>query len=315
MAKLVPHGKQSFFNNDGDPLAGGFVYMYVPGGTVNKDTWQNEEESVLNSNPIILDGNGRTVIYGNGTYRQLVKANDGEGNPGVTIWDKEVAVYSERLILWAGTATGTANNITATLVSGVLTELSGDPVGGQLVFFMAGVTNTGPVQLTVLWAGGDNGPVQVSKNTSIGPAPLVGGEIVAGNLVQVFYDDASGQWIIINPLPVATLIIPAVFSVDQPFAGQTCVLVLVRSYSLAATAPGSVAYAEDIATGSVAINIRKNGTVIGTVTFTGAANAGVIVLANAVEFVAGDRLVLEFPSSVDATLGALGVTFKLTRAA
>lgn len=82
-AVLLPNGKQSFFDLNGDPLVGGKVYFYVPETLVPKDTWQDSEQLVLNTNPVVLDERGEAVIYGVGTYRQILK--DANGN---TIWDQ-----------------------------------------------------------------------------------------------------------------------------------------------------------------------------------------------------------------------------------
>lgn len=84
--QLLPNGKQSFFDNNGDPLAGGTVTFYIPGTTTEKDTWQDRDQSALNTNPVVLDAGGRAVIWGSGAYRQVVK--DSLGN---LIWDQIVA--------------------------------------------------------------------------------------------------------------------------------------------------------------------------------------------------------------------------------
>ena len=81
-ASLLPSAKQTFFDANGNPLAGGKVYFYIPSTTTAKDTWQDSGKVALNTNPVVLDSSGQAVIYGDGTYRQLVK--DSLGN---TIWD------------------------------------------------------------------------------------------------------------------------------------------------------------------------------------------------------------------------------------
>lgn len=86
MAALLPNAKQFFVDANGAPLAGGTVAFYVPGTTVPKDTWQDAAGTILNTNPVILDSSGRAVIYGSGSYRQIVK--DSLGN---TIWDQNTA--------------------------------------------------------------------------------------------------------------------------------------------------------------------------------------------------------------------------------
>ena len=85
IAQLMPNGEQTFVDANGVPLAGGTVGMYVPntGNSVFKNTWQDEGETILNTNPILLDSAGRCIIYGNGKYQQLVK--DRLGN---VIWNQ-----------------------------------------------------------------------------------------------------------------------------------------------------------------------------------------------------------------------------------
>lgn len=82
-ATLLPNGKQQFIDINGKPLVGGTVGMYVPATLIFKSTWQDNGESILNTNPVVLDSRGQALIYGSGTYRQILK--DALGN---TIWDE-----------------------------------------------------------------------------------------------------------------------------------------------------------------------------------------------------------------------------------
>jgi hypothetical protein len=85
MATQLQNGKQQFLDSNGDPLVGGKVYHYIPSTSTLKDTWQDQAQTILNTNPIILDSNGQAVIWGDGAYRQLLTdAAD------VVIWDQEV---------------------------------------------------------------------------------------------------------------------------------------------------------------------------------------------------------------------------------
>lgn len=71
-ATLLPNAETQFTDSNGKPLAGGSVYFYVPNTTTPKPTWQDSGQTILNTNPIILDGGGRAIIWGQGTYRQVV---------------------------------------------------------------------------------------------------------------------------------------------------------------------------------------------------------------------------------------------------
>lgn len=80
----LPPGKQTFVDPlTGEPMVGGLVYHWIPGTDTPKDTWADEAETVLNTNPIVLDGAGQCTIWGEGLYRQrLVTA------AGVQKWDE-----------------------------------------------------------------------------------------------------------------------------------------------------------------------------------------------------------------------------------
>lgn len=81
--QLLQNGKQQFIDQNGAPLANGSVYFYAPGTTNPVTTYQDPAGSILNTNPVLLDSRGQAVIWGNGTYRQVVKDCN-----GVTIWDQ-----------------------------------------------------------------------------------------------------------------------------------------------------------------------------------------------------------------------------------
>lgn len=86
-ASLLPPAEVQFCDANGAPLALGHVYFYVPNTLTPKDTYQDQNLQVLNTNPIALDTAGRAIIWGTGTYRQVVK--DSLGN---TIWDQITSV-------------------------------------------------------------------------------------------------------------------------------------------------------------------------------------------------------------------------------
>jgi hypothetical protein len=71
-ASLLPKAKTQFFDSNGKPLAGGVVYFYIPNTSTFKSTWQDPSQTILNTNPVILDASGEALIWGAGTYRQVV---------------------------------------------------------------------------------------------------------------------------------------------------------------------------------------------------------------------------------------------------
>lgn len=181
-ASLLPNGEQTFLDDNGDPLAGGSVYFYIPTTSTPKDTWQDPNQVSLNTNPVVLDSAGRAIIYGSGSYRQVVK--DSLGN---TIWDQLTADPSGTAASWGGTSGGTANAQTVTAGA-----FSGN--SGQVIWFLAGFTNTSATTLTV----GTNSPISIYKDISTGPSPLTGGEIVANNVVGVVYEATAGRFHLIE---------------------------------------------------------------------------------------------------------------------
>ncbi|NCC41583.1 MAG: hypothetical protein EOM21_19620, partial [Gammaproteobacteria bacterium] len=83
----VPHFVQ-FFDNNGDPLAGGKLYTYAAGTTTPKATYTTAAGDVANTNPVVLDASGRAVLFIDGAYRfdlftsadVLVKSTDNVTN-------------------------------------------------------------------------------------------------------------------------------------------------------------------------------------------------------------------------------------------
>lgn len=102
MARLV-NPDQQFFDDNGDPLAGGTLTFYVTGTTTDKDTFSDSGLTTANTNPLTLDAAGRAgdVFMESGTYRVILK--DSNGN---TIWDMDP-------VDGAAGATGAVSSVTA----------------------------------------------------------------------------------------------------------------------------------------------------------------------------------------------------------
>jgi hypothetical protein len=183
-------------NSINSSLAGGKVGMYVPGTLTPSQTWVNASETTLNSNPIALDSNGCAVIFGVGTYRQILY--DSLGNE---VWDRLTSVTPVNPY-WAGTAGGTANAITVTDTGFAQTD-------GQSIQFLAAYPNTRAATLSV--NGGT--PIPILENSPSGPIALIGGEISAtGNFTSVVYSSSLNSFILTSYQNTATLI-----NVNVPF--------------------------------------------------------------------------------------------------
>lgn len=87
-ATLLPPPRAVFYDQLGNPLSGGYVYTFVPGGMTPKLSWQDAAETTPNSNPIILDNGGSCLLYGSGQYQITVTDSLGNQVPaysGVTV--------------------------------------------------------------------------------------------------------------------------------------------------------------------------------------------------------------------------------------
>lgn len=82
-ASILPPAKTTFLDSNGKPLTSGTVDFYIPSTTTRKATWKDAGETILNTNPVVLDAAGRALILGSGSYRQVVK--DRNNN---IIWDQ-----------------------------------------------------------------------------------------------------------------------------------------------------------------------------------------------------------------------------------
>lgn len=186
MATILPEAKTQFTDALGVPLAGGSVYFYTPNTTTPKDTYQDANQVVTNSNPVILDSAGRAIIFGSGAYRQVVY--DALGN---LIWDQTTSESVVGQTSFGGTSTGSANAqvVSAGTFSGA---------DGSVINFTAGFTNTGAMTVAV---GSGGSPIAVLKNGPTGPVNLVAGDIAAGNIYSIAYSVSLGTFQLLQSIP------------------------------------------------------------------------------------------------------------------
>jgi hypothetical protein len=63
---------------DGKPMAGGTIESYVPGTSTPKAVWVDPDGLAFATNPVVMDAAGRTLMYGSGEYRLVIR--DAAGN-------------------------------------------------------------------------------------------------------------------------------------------------------------------------------------------------------------------------------------------
>lgn len=185
LATLLPTPEIQIIDQNGNPLESGSIETLVPGTTTPKPTWQDADQTILNTNPIVLDAAGRAIVYGSGIYRWIVR--DSAGN---LVFDQLTADTSTGGLANGGVSTGSAN-------AQVIAASSFSQQDGQAITFIAGATNTGA--MTVAPGGGAGIPVLL--DSSSGPVPLSGGEVVEDNEILLIYEAARGAFHLINPAP------------------------------------------------------------------------------------------------------------------
>ena len=154
------------------------------------------------SGTITLDANGCAIVYGAGTYRQVL-----EDSLGDIVWDQLTAsTGTPGQFYWANLASGTPNAITVTDPSFAGTD-------GQIISFIPVSTNTGSATLDP----SSFGVYPIVKDTSTGAIALTGGEIVANspsNIVEVEFSATQQNFHILNLVQAS-----AVASPTQPPQG------------------------------------------------------------------------------------------------
>lgn len=79
MATIAPYGIYQAFDDNGDPLSGGFLYTYEAGTTTPKATYTTADGDIENDNPVELDASGQASVWlGDGGYK--FKLTDSLGN-------------------------------------------------------------------------------------------------------------------------------------------------------------------------------------------------------------------------------------------
>ena len=110
-----------FFDDAGDPVAGGSLYTYANGTTTPQTTWSDEAATVPNANPIILDAAGRCKAFlGTSEYTFTLKTS---GGALVKTWDNVAGVANSSAIagkLDASTAATTYALKNNTVLTGTL---------------------------------------------------------------------------------------------------------------------------------------------------------------------------------------------------
>jgi len=106
------------------------------------------------------------------------------GSSGSSIWTQLTGIGTGAV--WCGSSSGTANAQSISVPNNVITLTVGTSLSWEVG---AGLTNTGALTLAV----GGFGTIPVYKESITGPVVLIGGEVVAGNILTGTYDGTHIQ--------------------------------------------------------------------------------------------------------------------------
>lgn len=81
MSSLVPlfDLTQQFNNKNGAVLVGGRLYVYYVGRSQLATTWADEDATAINTNPVLLDNNGRAPVFVDDSYSYTLVVCDRNG--------------------------------------------------------------------------------------------------------------------------------------------------------------------------------------------------------------------------------------------
>ena len=115
---------QQFQNKNGSNLVGGKIYIYYQGRTALATTYHDEEGTVVNANPVLLDNNGRATVFADTIYSYTIVVCDYYGkelfSQDITLHD---AISTAKDVIVMG-SDGSVKVDTTTLPNGVQYDLS-----------------------------------------------------------------------------------------------------------------------------------------------------------------------------------------------
>lgn len=119
-----------FFDNNGNPLAGGLIYTYAAGTTTPAATYTSSSGGTANANPIVLDSAGRTPaqiwLTAGSSYKFVLQTA-----LGVTIKTDDNIFASFELAVEVGIAVGLGAGSVATNVAVGTTALDSNTTGSN----------------------------------------------------------------------------------------------------------------------------------------------------------------------------------------
>ncbi len=199
----TPHFMQ-FFDNNGDPLAGGLLYTYAAGTTTPKATFTTEDGLTQNANPIVLDAAGRCVLFIDGSYKFRL-----ETSLGVLVRETDNISSFQT----SAAATGAVNWATADTIASASSVAIGAATSNYIII-------TGTTTITsfdTIAQGAErilrfNGSLTITHNATSLILPGGSNIVTQAGDVARFISEGSGNWRLIGFTPAAGLIGPSLYA-------------------------------------------------------------------------------------------------------
>ena len=162
-----------FFDNNGNPLAGGLIYVYDAGSTTPAATYTSSDASTNNTNPIVLDSAGRTPaqiwLTAGAAYKFVLQTS-----AGVTIKTDDNIFASFELDKVVGVTVGLGGNQIATNVAVGNTALDSNTTGtnNTAVGYDTLTSNTDGIQNTAVGSAALDANTGGDYNTAVGYSAL-----------------------------------------------------------------------------------------------------------------------------------------------
>lgn len=211
--------------SDGVPYAGGQLFFYLTGTSTPTPTYQDQNLTTPNSNPVILDASGNIGnIWLNPSVVYKVVLEDSNGD---LIWTYDpvypLAPSTIVGIVQGAVSTGSAN-------AQIVSAPGYTPSGNNAFSFIAGFANTGAMNLEA----NSSGFYPVYQPSSTGPTALVGGEIEVGNIyVAIFNAQLNGNAGGYQIISAASLLALGVSAAMATVLGKTTVAAAAGAMGLA----------------------------------------------------------------------------------
>lgn len=202
---LSPWPVSKFFDNDGEPMAAGLLYVYAAGSTTKLATWQDSAGSSLNSNPIVLNFRGECRVWLDPTlaYKFVLSPPTDTDPPTNPIWTVDNITAGPSSADNAAEDTGSANTVQLSIP-----RLSGTPAMFDRIVWKSNFQNTASANVVI---NGGLSRTLVWQNRAV----LSPGALQSDGMYEAIYDGTFWQ------LQGPTLDPTQMITVEEFLAGVT----------------------------------------------------------------------------------------------